>query len=251
MSTLVYILLSIAIVSLISLIGISVFLFKHSQHEKLNTFLIGLSIGALLSAAFVHLLPEAYHELDQFQSSLTLLIGFVVFFIFERFLQWRLKKSSSQIKVFGPINLIADFFHNFLDGVIIAVAYSMDIHAGIAATIAIILHEIPQEFGDFGVLVKAGYTAKKALFYNLLTSLSSFLGAALILLLPKPLKEFTPYLLPISVSAFVYLALNNLMPELQRNNKRTLFFIQLAGILTGMILLFVLFAMNSGGHHHH
>lgn len=250
MNTIVYILLSITIVSLISLVGIFIFIFKNTRNEKLNTFLIGLSIGALLCAAFVHLLPEAYHELNQYQTSSLLMLGFVGFFLLERFLQWRLKKSSSHIKVFGPINLIADFFHNFLDGVIIAVAYLVDIHAGIAATIAIILHEIPQEFGDFGVLVKAGYTAKKALFLNLLSSLSSFLGAFLIILLPRPLEKFTPFLLPVSVAAFIYLALNSLMPELQQNNKRVFFYFQLAGILTGMVLLFLLMLFNGETHHH-
>ena len=250
MNNILYILISIAVISLISLVGIFVFIFKNSHNQRLNTYLIGLSIGALLSAAFLHLLPEAYHELEQIQVSYLLMFGFVGFFLIERFLQWRFKKSSSHIKVYGPINLIADFFHNFLDGVIIAVAYAMNIHAGIAATIAIILHEIPQEFGDFGVLVKAGYTAKKALILNLLTSLSSFLGAFLIILLPKHLEDFTIYLLPVSVAAFLYLALNNLMPELQKNNNRSMFFFQLAGILTGMILMFLLLVVNGEAHQH-
>ncbi|MCG8698602.1 MAG: ZIP family metal transporter [Bacteroidales bacterium] len=245
----IYTFLSIAVVSLISLLGIFTLIFNRQISKSLNDYLVGLAIGGLLAGAILHLLPETYHTMPGNMASILILAGLIFFFLFEKILHSKLDKVKHHVKVYGPINLVADFFHNFLDGILIAVAFQVSVQAGIAATLAIALHEIPQELGDYGVLLKAGYSHKKALLFNFLSALSSFIGAACVLLIPKTYEHFIPYLFPISVAGFLYLALSNLLPELHKTKGNRIWLIQLAGIATGIVFLIIL--MTSNGHHHH
>jgi zinc and cadmium transporter len=167
-------------------IGIIFLTLKKEKLHEIQLLLVALATGGLLGGAFFHLLPEAFETFINLRvASFLLVTGFMLFFILERFLHWRHNHTSGiseyEIKPFGTINLVADGFHNFLDGLLIAASYSHSIETGLATTVVVLLHEIPQEIGDFGVLIHAGYSPKKAII---------FISSQLVLLLLEYLQCF-------------------------------------------------------------
>ncbi len=205
------------LVSIISLIGIVALMVKDKVLNAVLLGLVGFSAGALMGGAFLHLLPEVLEYSPSLSVFSYLIFGFVVFFSLEKFLYWRhCHKGVCDIHTFTYINLIGDGIHNFTDGLIIAASFMADIQLGIITTFAVIAHEIPQELGDFGVLVYGGFTKIRALFYNFLSALTAILGAAAGYSLCSYIENFAVFLLPITAGGFIYISGSDLIPELHR-----------------------------------
>ncbi len=212
---------SVLLVSIISIIGIATLWLKEQQLKKILLYMVSFSAGALFGDAFIHLIPEAIEETGFGLSiSLLILFGIVFSFIVEKFLHWRhchIPTSSEHPHSFAYMNLFGDSIHNLIDGLIIGGSFVFSISLGLATTLAVILHEIPQELGDFGVLIHGGFSKKKALWFNLLTALTAVFGAILALILGSSLEGFTPLLLSFAAGNFIYIAGSDLIPELRKD----------------------------------
>ena len=241
---LIWILTATFVVSLVSLVGIFAFVANEKILKKILFILVGFSAGALMGGAFFHLIPEAIEELSPSLGSIYILIGFCIFFIIERFLHWHhCHKGRCDAHTFTYMNLIGDSIHNFVDGLIIAASFIISIPLGIAATIAVIAHEIPQEMGDFAVLVYGGFSKTKALLFNFLTALTAIVGALFGYVLSNLTKEIIPFILLFAAGGFIYIAASDLVPELhkEKNMKKSLYSFGFfrAGILLMWIIKFI------------
>lgn len=238
-----YSIISVIIVSLISLIGVLSFLIKEKLIKKSILFLVSFSAGSLFGGAFFHLLPEASKDIGLiWPVALFTISGIVVLFILEKFIFWRHCHELScknHVHSFAYMNLIGDGFHNFIDGLIIGGSYLTNIPLGIATTIAIIAHEVPQEIGDFGVLLHGGFSKSKALFFNLISSLSALMGAIIALLLTNIIPNLTYFLIPFAAGGFIYIAGTDLIPELHKETKISRSFLQFLAFLLGIAIMFV------------
>ncbi len=238
-----YTLISILIVSLISLIGVILLFTKKKNLSKPLLFLISFSAGALLGDAFIHLIPESFESFNPLIVSFSILAGIIIFFILEKIIHWRhchMPTSKEHIHPLGKMNLIGDSLHNFLDGIIIATSYIVSIPLGIATTIAVVLHEIPQEISNFGVLVYAGYSRKKALFLNFLISLTAIIGGIIGLLLSKYINSFATIMIAFTAGGFIYIGASDLIPELKKETSFKKTSIQILGIILGIALMALL-----------
>ena len=241
-----YTIVSVLIISLISFIGVFTLSIKTKQLHKMLILLVSFAAGALFGDAFIHLLPEAVEEYGfSLELSLSILAGIVVFFVVEQIIQWRHCHHGEHIHKkhihpFAFMNLIGDAVHNFIDGVIIGASYLISIPAGIATTIAVALHEIPQEIGDFGVLLKGGFSRKKALFVNFLVSLAAVGGALVALFLGSMIDNFTMFLIPFAVGGFIYIAGADLVPEIHKEMKAKTALTSLIFFLLGIAVMLAL-----------
>ena len=249
MSIILYIFLAVALVSLFSLIGILTIFFREDRFNKALAFLIPLAVGALLGDAFFHLIPEAFSEIESSATaSLLLSLGVLSFFFLEKILRWHhhhsiLDKISDKYDTpthLGHMVLASDAFHNFIDGVIIAASFLVSIPVGIATTIAVILHEIPQEVGDFGVLIYAGYKRTTAILYNFLSALTAVVGAALVLVLGSLPEGFIQGVLPFAAGVFIYIACFDLVPELHKQDEKKRLLPEILGIGLGILAMYLL-----------
>lgn len=234
MGNIFLVLISTIIVSLISLIGILVISLRDELLKKIVDFLVFLSVGVLLGVAFLDLIPEALEEFDNDNIFLFVLVGFFLFFAIERILQWRhCHKAECPVHSFGYVNLFGDAVHNLTDGLIIGASFAVSIPLGVASVIAVIFHEIPHEIGEFGVLLYAGFTKTKALFFNFLSALTAILGGVIGFYLSSYTDNFTLFLLPFAAGGFIYIAASDLIPEIQKDHKKPLisFSIPVLGVL--------------------
>lgn len=215
-----YSLISVAIVSAISFLGALTLVFKKGALEHLLFFMVSFSAGALLGDVFLHLLPEVVREYGKIETiSVLILAGIMLFFIFEKFITWwhhHLPSEEAHIHPVAYTILFGDGLHNFIDGMIIAGSFFVSIPVGIATTLAVIFHEIPQEIGNFGVLIRAGLGTARALFLNFLSALTAFLGAILVLVLGANLESFTLIITSFTIGGFIYIAGSDLIPELHK-----------------------------------
>lgn len=217
MHTLVYILISVFIVSAISLIGIFTFMLKTKSLNRVFFVLVSFATGSMLGAAFLDLLPEAVEKTAPEKIFGSVLIGIMVFFLMEKFLYWyHCHEGECEVHQFTYLNLVGDGIHNFLDGVIIAAAFLTGTSVGVIATIAIVLHEIPQELGDFGVLVYGGFSRIKALMCNFITALTAVAGAVMAYFFLDKVQGFTPVVIGIAAGGFIYISCTDLIPELNK-----------------------------------
>ena len=207
-------------ISLISIIGIIALILKEKVLNKIVYLLISLSTGALLGGAFFHLLPEAIQEFGQpmriFEYTL---IGLVAFFIVERILRWHhCHDVDCEVhpRHLGYLNLVGDGVHNLLDGLIIISAFSVSPALGVPVLISIALHEIPQEIGDFGVLIYAGFSKTRALVYNFISALAAILGVIVGYSLINQMSNLNNFILPFAAGGFIYIAASDLIPELHK-----------------------------------
>jgi zinc and cadmium transporter len=237
MFDLVLILISVAVVSLISFIGILFVGFKEAVVERILMALVGFASGSLIGGAFFHLLPEASVEIGEIVWQLVV-IGIVFFFIMEKFLYWRhCHDGKCPTHMYVYLNLIGDGIHNFIDGTVIAASFLISYHLGFATTLAVIFHEIPQELGDFGVLVYGGLARMKALVYNFVSALTAVAGALITYYLASYVQNLTPLLVPFAAGGFIYIAATDLMPELHKRTQAKESLVQLLFILTGIGLM--------------
>ena len=239
-----YSIISVVIVSLISLIGILTLSIKIDKLKKILIFFVSFSAGSLLGGAFFHLLPETVAKIG-FGSKLPFLLiaGIFIFFILEKYIHWRHchePTCEDHPHHLGKMNLVGDGLHNFIDGLIIAASYLISVPLCVATTIAIVVHEIPQEIGDFGVLIHSGLSKSKAILYNLISASLAILGVLIGLLLGSYIDSVVVYILPIAAAGFIYIATADLIPELHKETKMSRSFIQIVSFLLGAFIMYLL-----------
>ena len=241
MSPLIYSLLSTLVVSSISLLGLFLIFIKVKNLEKITLFLVSFAVGGLLGDAFIHLIPESFENFSPTIASVFLLSGILIFFIMEKILRWHHCHEvdcHQEEKHVITLNLVGDSVHNYIDGALIAASFQLSTFVGLTTTLAVILHEIPQEIGDFGIFIHHGVSVKKTVIYNFVSALTSFLGVFTIFLFNY---DFSSYVIPITAGGFIYLALTDLTPELHRHDpKISTALTQLIFILLGLSLMFSL-----------
>ncbi len=239
-----YALASVILVSLLSVIGIVFISISEAKLKQIVFVLVSLAVGSLFGDVFIHLLPQAFDKSEErLEASLYLLAGIFIFFVLEKFIRWRHQhdlKSENAIHPVGYMNLLADGIHNFIDGMIIGAAYLTSLRVGIATTIAVAMHELPQEISDFGVLLHAGFSKKKALIFNFLSATLAILGTVLILLAGTTMHYFIASLLPLAAGGFVYIAGSDLVPELNKELEPSKSLVQLLAIAIGVGLMLLL-----------
>ena len=214
---LIQILVATFIVSLIAFVGILTFLLREEWLKKALLILVALSSGALLGGAFLHLLPEAVSKLGaDLNVFLYLLLGFCLFFILEQFLHWHHQHDEAHsVKPFTYLILVGDGVHNFIDGLVIAASFIASYPVGIVTTLAVALHEIPQELGDFGALVYGGFGKKRALVFNYISAITAIVGGVIGYFASSIMSASTVYLIPFAAGTFIYIAAADLIPEIK------------------------------------
>ena len=249
LSVWVYSLASVFVVSLISLIGVFTLSINRELLYKTVFFLVALAVGALLGDVLIHIFPKIWGDgKESLATPIYIFAGFLLFFVIEKFLRWHHSHGldeekiheHSNIKHIGYLNLISDGIHNAIDGVLIGASYLISIEIGIATTTAVLLHEIPQEIGDFGLLIYVGFTRGRALFFNLLSALCAVLGVLVALFFGQTAEGFAFAVLPITAGGFLYIAAADLVPELKKVNDPVKSMIQFFGVLIGFALMYLL-----------
>jgi len=243
---------SVVIVSLISLIGIFTLSLSSRLLNRCVFLLISLAVGALLGDALIHLFPEALAETGSAaKAAFYALLGILAFFTLEKFLHWHHHTAHAgeelieggkqkRIKPLGYLILASDSLHNLIDGVIIGASFIISIELGIATTIAVILHEIPQEIGDFGVLIHSGFSKLRALLVNFATALFALLGVGIAFLLQNMNESIGGIIAAFAAGSFLYIAGSDLIPELQKTRKVSESLLQFVAVVVGMALMFAL-----------
>lgn len=244
-----YTFLAVIGVSLISLIGLFLVPERAVRMRSLLLFFIGIAIGALLGDSFIHLIPEALEELGGLNTGLWVLGGLGVFFVFEKFLHWHhhhelhmgirdeCHDCDEHIAPFGKLIIAADALHNIMDGIIIAAGFLVSLEAGIATMIAVALHEIPQEVGDFGALLHAGFSRMRALAMNFASALSALVGAAAVFAVGGAFENIVPVLSALTAGSFIYIAVADLLPELHKAPRFRESLAQLSAVILGVALM--------------
>ncbi|RME77522.1 ZIP family metal transporter [Candidatus Woesearchaeota archaeon] len=245
----IYIFVSVLAVSLLAILAAIPFLLKKDVPHSWLMALLSLSVGTLLGGVFLHFLPEAFEQGFHEEEAFILIAGFLVFFIIEKFVH-----GHHQHKVKGqkhdcghhhgyhlaPINLIGDGIHNFLDGLVIAGAYLVSVPLGIAATINVALHELPQEFADMGILLFSGFSKKKAIFFNFLSAITAIAGAGVGIVVVGASESIAHMIIPFAAGSFLYIASANLVPELHRHCGFKETVVHIIAILVGVGLMVLL-----------
>ncbi len=237
MDQLVAILASVTVVSLISFVGAVFVGLGEKWLKRIVTGFVGFASGTLLAGGLINLLPEAMKELQPSVAVYYVVFGIMIFFGIEKFLHWRhCHEEECLVHAFAYTSLIGDAVHNFIDGMIIAATFVTRFELGVTTTLAVIFHEIPQEIGDFGVLIYGGFGKKKALTYNFVSALTAILGAVVTYYVVF-LRSNYVFLLPFAAGGFIYIAATDLMPELHKKSHARESIMQLLAILLGIALM--------------
>lgn len=227
------------LMSLIAIIGGLFILLPEATLNRWLKPLVAFSAGSLLGGAFFHMLPHALGAAGPGSPvMLWVIIGFTVFFALDQLLEWHHchRLPSEHVQPLGPLLLVADGVHNLLGGLAIGAIFLVDIRAGIAAWIAAALHEIPQEIGDFGAIVHAGYSRLRALFYNFLSALTFPLGGVIAYVIGQSISVH--FLVALGAGNFLYIAGADLIPEVKRAEKLRETGIRFVFFVLGVSLLF-------------
>lgn len=249
----VYALGAVAIVSLVSFSGLVAIAMREAALKRVIFVLVGLATGALFGDALIHLIPEALKSgIGELTISVAIMSGILLFFTLEKFLYWHhchgeheesedtLALHNHAPKTLGTLILTADFVHNAIDGIIIGASFLISTEVGIATTVAVVLHEIPQEIADFGLLIHAGWPRGKALLWNFFSALSAFLGVILVLLLGEGVEYLVPIAAAFTAGAFIYIAGSDLVPELHKTEGLGRTVIQILAVTFGFGLMLLL-----------
>ena len=262
--------LMIIVIGSLSLFGAIMISIREKTLDKILFILVAFATGTILASALFDLIPESLHHLEELNTEgaaiaesllfIFVIFGFVMFFIIERFIYWfhghahekddqlvcyagmdegdgKSLKRGNKIKNFALLNLIGDGLHNFLDGVIIMVAFMSGTRNGIIVTLAVLFHEFPQEIGDFGILIYGGFSKKKALLFNFLSGMIALLGGLLAFVLSDVLELFNFFFLAFSGGGFLYIASAELMPELLKQEDLKKSILQALIFLSGLLLI--------------
>jgi len=237
-------------VSLLSLVGVALFLFGRNRIEGVLFFLISFSAGTLLGAAFFDILPEAVEGAAHPEGMFELVFAGLIFaFAVEKIIHWHHHHAGSEKEhhhPLGTLTLVGDGVHNFFDGVAIAAAFLVNAPLGITTTIAIALHEIPQEIGDFGLLLYSGYTPARALAFNLLSALAAVAGGVAFYLFSSSVEHVEAYALALTAGMFIYIAAADLLPELHKEKRTHASALQLVLLLSGAAAIWLVARMMHG-----
>ena len=234
------ILVSTFLVSLISLVGVFTLSMDEEKLKRITIHLVSLSAGGLLGAVFIHLLPEAVEQYSSSPIFFYVLVGFVLFFVMEKFLHWHhCRENRCKVHSFAYMNLIGDAIHNFTDGLIMAAGFLTSPALGVITVVAIALHEIPQEIGDFGVLIYAGLTRKKALFYNFVVALTAMLGGLVGYFLSSAFSFIVPFLVPFAAGGFLYISASDLVPEIREEHSVKKTALNFVFFFVGILVMFL------------
>ena len=210
--------------------------------------LICFAIGTLIGNAFFQLVPESYFHMESPGTTSWLILGgFFVFFVMEQLLHIR-HGNKKTIKPYGYLSLYADGIHNFVDGILIGATWMFSPELGLATTLGIILHEIPQEISDFGILLRAGFNKRKALLFNFISACTAILGTVITLWIGVKFSQFSIYMLPIAAGGFIYLATGCLIPEILRDTTKKNLVVNIVFILLGLGFIYYIGLQN--GHNH-
>ncbi|KPJ58155.1 MAG: ZIP zinc transporter [Planctomycetes bacterium DG_23] len=217
-------------------------LLREEVRRHIVPCLVSFAAGTLLGAAFLGLIPHAFEHIPPSAVMATVLVGIILFFVLEKLVLWRHchKIDCDVHDAAGPLILVGDAFHNLADGVIIAAAFIGGVPLGVATGVAVVAHEVPQEVGDFAILLNSGYSRRRAFKYNMLSSLTTFVGAVIAYFSLTHIQMAVPYVMALSASSFLYISMADLIPGLQGRmglaSSIRQFVLLLAGI--GVILLF-------------
>ena len=240
----VYGLIGVLVVSAVSLVGVFTLSLREAFLKKYIFIFISLAVGALLGDAFIHLIPEALEDASNpALVSILIIFGILIFFAVEKFLHWHHHgedQSETHIHPVGKLVLVSDGVHNLIDGVIIGISFIVSVPVGIATTIAVILHEIPQEIGDFTVLLHSGYPRKRALWLNFLSALTAVAGVFIAFILGEAGNGLVMFILPIAAGGFIYIAVADLIPELQKTKEAWYSAWQIIAVIIGVLAMFAL-----------
>jgi zinc and cadmium transporter len=238
MNALFYAIIANLIVSLCSLLGVATLSLKREKLDRSLIYFVALSAGTLMGASFFHLIPEASDSVGIEVTNLTVVMAFITFFLVEKLLHWHHHHAfSHDTHTLGFMNLLGDSLHNFLDGMILAATFYVDPRLGVTATIAVLLHEIPQEIGDFGVLLHSGFSVKKALLFNIGVSLTSVLGAVVGALWLSQVEVMSSYITAFAAGGFLYVSTSDLLPEIRKEDGSSRSWITFIVFLLGMLLM--------------
>jgi len=221
-------------------------LLKDSRLQDISTYLTYLAGGTLLGSAFLGMIPEAITMLDSQTVFKFILAGILFFFVLEKIILWRTcrnKDCERHIKAAAPMILVGDAFHNAIDGVVIAASFLTSTELGIFVSISIIFHEVPQELGDFGVLLKV-YSKRRALLYNMLSGSTAIVAGIVAYYFMGTMKSLIPYALAFSASSFLYIALADLIPEMHQKTKLKESIIQILLIIVGVFIIYIVKQME-------
>jgi len=239
-----YAIASVLIVSLISLIGVITIPINITRLKTLMIYAIAFSAGAMLGDSFIHLLPEAIKNYGMTVNiSLFILVGVAFSFVLEKLIHWRhchMPITKDHVHSFALMNIVGDIVHNIVDGLIIGASYLINIQVGIATTLAIVIHEIPHEMSNFGVLIHGGYSKSKAILYNFLTALCAILGTIAALIIGAKVGNLTMFLIPFTIGTFIYIAGADLIPELHKETEPVKSIIQFLFFALGIGLMMLM-----------
>ncbi len=229
----------------------ALFLFISEKRQKvLIPYMLSYATGSLLAAAILWLLPHAMEHMDSHKLMLIFLLGILIFFILEKILIFRHchDEDCKAHKSTANMILIGDGIHNFIDGILIGTSFMISVPIGIWVTFSVIAHEIPQELGDFAILIHGGFSKKKAFLYNMISNATTIIGALLAYLFLEKMEYLQVYAIIIAASSFIYIALVDLAPELHKAKTLKIGLLQILSILLGVAT--ILFFMTAMGHHH-
>lgn len=241
MSIFWWILISTTGISLMSLAGVLVLFFKDDFLQKIILRLVAFSAGSLIGGAFLHMIPESLNELNN--NSLVfiwVIIGFSIFFLLEQFIHWHHCHTlecqhKEYTKPTAYLILMADGLHNFIDGLAIAGAFLFDVRIGLITALVVATHEIPQELGDFGVLINSGWKKSRALLFNLISGLTAVLGGLAVYFIAQDIQ--VDFLLPLSAGGFIYIASSDLIPEVKHHAKMSTNVANFSAFIFGILLI--------------
>ncbi len=255
MSLLSWIILFCLIGGVLSVLAAATFLLlSESLRKRLLPHMVSYAIGALLGAAFLALLPHALAHpavSDLHDVTLTVLIGILAFFLLEKLVLWRHchahdcevhgeeDKQHAHGAARGTMIMIGDGMHNLVDGVLIGAAFLTDIHLGVVTSIAVATHEIPQELGDFSILLHSGYSRGKALMMNIAASLTTVIGGVAAYYSLQGAEQLVPYILAIAASSFIYIAVADLIPSLHHRTEARVTAQQMTLIVAGVVTIYL------------
>lgn len=237
--------LALGIISMASFIGVFSLAINKKNLSSILEYLVAFAVGALLGDVFIHLIPELAEEGLGTELSLAMILGIVVFFVLEKLIHWHHHHNvnHSHCESFSYMIILGDSLHNFLDGMMLAGAFIASPVLGASTALAILFHEVPQEIGDFAVLVRGCFSTKKALLFNFISSLTAFLGAIVVLVLQNSLGGISGLVTAFTIGSFLYIAGTDLLPELHKTKqlrKTTMYLIFLmlgVGIMYALTLL--------------
>lgn len=238
--------------SIVSLVGGIILLFKEKFVIKISHLLISFAAGTLLGTSFFDLFPEA---LEESNSSTNIffwaLLGILLFFIFERFIYWfhyhEDHAGGKEAKPTVPLIIFGDSIHNFVDGITIAATFLVSIPLGIVTTFAVAAHEIPQEIGDFAILLHKKVPRIKVLFYNIISALTALFGAVMTFYLRERIEGFLPIVLSLTAGFFIYIASSDLIPEIHHEKRKGFALIESLLLIAGVLFMVISVALLERG----